>query len=849
MYLNIFYERPQEEFGAGFIHIWDDQYGYKKVPFSRYAYKINEDGAFKTLYGQNAKKVKRWSKKDKEAGIMYEADVNPEMRYLIDNYLDNETPSTNHIEMFFDIEVDSVNGLPNLETADKSITAISYYDKISKKYVALILDPSGEIEDSVEHKNGEDITVFAYGTEEDLLQKFMEEYKTIQPTIVTGWNIDNFDIPYLYRRYKVLFGEAYANELSPVGMVNWNPRRERYFLAGVSCLDYMSLYKTFTFNERTSYSLDAIGKAEVGMGKVVYEGSLDRLYKEDKAKYIEYNIHDVRIVVKIDEKMKTIDLAKGVVHKGHVPLEDIYFPSRYLDGAMLVYIKRKGFVAQSKPEYEHGSGDWSDKFAGAFVKEPIPGKYYWVVDLDATSLYPSIIMTLNISPETKVTSVQGWNNADFVQGKPGTYRVDYNDKTLTFNHDELGDFLTKSGMAISSNGILYDKRVKGIIPEILEKWFDERTEYKNLMKKHANEENKELYEYFNNRQYIQKVILNSFYGCLGLPSFRFYDKQNAESVTYTGVDLIKFASRVVNNFFCQALADTTGANDYIIYIDTDSLFMSLEQLVKQQYPLVDMKDTKAVSEAILEITGRIQKYVNTSMDYFAKEFLHTSTHRFNFKQEVIAKSAFWTTKKRYALDIINREGRMMQEIEVKGLDVVRTSFPKVFKDFMTDLLKDILNDVSKEEIDTKILDLKKNIKSFRVADIARPTGVKDITKYSDGTGQPFVSKKKGTPAHVKAAINYNDYLRHKGLGLKYAKISDGQKIKWVYLGENPFHIEEIAFKDNGEDPKEILEFAETYVDREKIYESEMGNKLIDFYSALNWGALPTSINVNSFKFF
>lgn len=255
-------------------------------------------------------------------------------------------------------------------------------------------------------------------------------------------------------------------------------------------------------------------------------------------------------------------------------------------------------------------------------------------------------------------------------------------------------------------------------------------------------------------------------------------------------------------------------------------------------------------DAILKIAHDIQVYVNKSMDYFAERFLGVKTHKFNMKQEIIAKAGFWTTKKRYALWAINIEGRPVDELDVKGLDVVRTSFPKLFRNFMTTMLKDLLMAKPRDFIDAEILELKNKVNDVDILDIARPTSIKEISKYCDNTHQAFNLQQKGAPAHVKAAVNYNDFLRHVKLDTKYPYIKDGEKIKWLYLkSDNPFRLDALAFKDNDEDPKEILEYIEKYVDRSKVFDSEMEKKLQDFYIALGWGNIPTKVYQEHAKFF
>ena len=859
MYLNIFYERGNEG-EKSYIHIWDDgAIGYKKVPYQRYAYKLDPNGDYKTLYGQSCKLVKRWSKEDVDKGIIFESDVSPEMRYLVDNYLNSEVPSDGHTIMNFDIEVSTDGGVPNIQLANNEITSIAYHDSSTNEYTVHILDSAMQIGNLDMVQRGDTVHIKSYATEIELLDAFLTDYEMIHPTILTGWNIDFFDIPYLYNRLKNVFDEKTSLKLSPIGQIHFNKFRQRYFIAGVSCLDMLRLYKNFTFGERSSYSLDAIGKIEVGEGKISYEGTLDKLYLEDKEKFIDYNVHDVRLVKMIDEKMKLIELAKGICHKGHVPLEDFPFSSRFLDGAILSYLRRKGKIAVPNKPLREGeySYDGEEKFAGAYVKDPIPGLYHWLVDLDATSMYPSIIMTLNISPETKVTKLADWNNADYAQKVDKKYVVDLGAQPTEFDRNEFEQFLTQENLGISSNGVLYELTKKGIIPEILEVWFDERTEMKKLVKKFGSELNhdgsvnvyysKDKLEYYNNRQKIQKVLLNSLYGVLGLPSFRYYDLDNAEAVTLTGQDLIKFAQTVTNRYYELAL---NKKEDYIIYTDTDSIFFSVENLVKAKYPDVDINNDNQMVDAILKLTKDIQAYVNNSMNYFSKKFLGVENHRFIMKQEIIAKAGFWTTKKRYALWAINIEGRPTDELEVKGLDVVRTSFPKLFRDFMITLLKNILKDDTKDKIDGEILQLKDKVVDVDYLDIARPTSVKEYSKFSDNTHQPFNFKLLGTPAHVKAAINYNDYLRYKGLDKKYPYIGDNEKIKWLYMSpDNPYRLDTMAFKDNDEEPKEILEYVEKYANRDKVFDSEMEKKLQDFYDALGWGKIPTKVYQEHTKFF
>ena len=526
-----------------------------------------------------------------------------------------------------------------------------------------------------------------------------------------------------------------------------------------------------------------------------------------------------------------IDLARAVSHLGRIPYEEVYFSSRYIEGAMLTYLRKLNLVAPSK---RHGASydDSAGRFSGAYVKDPKPGRYEWVYDLDLTSMYPSTIMSLNISPETKIGKLAGWDAEEFIKGEQKTYSFyQGKEKLRTFSTGELKDFFNKNEVSVASNGVVYKTSQRGIIPAILEKWFNERVEYKGLSKKYGKEGNDELHGYFDRRQYVQKILLNSFYGVLGLTVFRFYDIDNAEATTTTGVKLIQFTEKVTNHYY-NNLLDTD--EDYCIYTDTDSVFYSAIPLVKKRYPDADISDDKFMTEQILDIASEVQEYINKSYMYFAKKFLNIGEdHRFDIKQEVIAKSAFWVTKKRYGQWIINDGGLECEKLDVKGLDIVRSSFPPAFQKFMTNVLKAILHNYEKDKIDGFILKFKNGLGNHNIDDIALPSGVKGMTKYK-GTksGGIFRTPKSGTPAHVKASLAYNDLLSHyKSNHLE--PIRNASKIKWVYLKNNPFQLDALAYKGY-DDPKELMDFIKQYIDRDKLYNRALNKKIQMFYDALSW---------------
>jgi len=626
-------------------------------------------------------------------------------------------------------------------------------------------------------------------------------------------------------------GQEEANRLSPIGHAYFHPFKKRIVIAGVSCLDYLALYKNFTYSVEPSYRLDAIGRKEVGIGKIEYEGNLDDLFAKDIEKFIEYNLNDVKIVVEIDKKMELIELTRSICHVGHVPYEDILFSSRYLEGALLTYLRRNNLVAPNKDpngreRFNEIKGDGSKKFSGAYVAAPTPGKYKWVFDLDLTSLYPSIIMSTNISPETKVGVVDNWSPEKFCDGE----QTEVGFQGETYSAENFKKFLTDNNLSISSNGVMYTKEKVGLIPAILEQWFNQRVEFKDKMKEYGNAGDDAKYVFYKRRQHVQKILLNSLYGVLGLPIFRFYDVDNAEAVTTTGVSVIKFSRKIANHYYNKTLGDK---EDHCIYIDTDSVFFSALPIVEKTMPNVDVDNDDEMATAILEVADNVQTFINKSYDVMAKRFFNIEEHRYDIKQEVISKASIWLAKKRYAQWIINNNGVTCDELEVKGLDVVRSSFPTRFRSFMTEILKDILKDTPKEEIDDKIVALKRQVKNESVDDIAKTSAVKNVTKYVKMMDKGAVVGEcaKSTPAHVKASIIHNQFI--KKFKIQAEPIRNGEKIKWIYLKNNELGLDALAFRGY-EDPPELMEFIEKYADKDKLFERELEGKLRDFYDALNW---------------
>lgn len=878
MFQNIFITNRTEDSPAT-VYIWDDAKGLITYPFADfdYAYKLDRNGTKETIFGDKVSKVFRWNE---GARNIFESDVPRETRVLTDLYLDTDDVAKGHRVLNFDIEVAKVGDrFANIEKADGKITAIGCHAQARDEYVVFLLDEDGRFQPRQQQTGNE--SVLAFDTEEELIQAFLAYYRDYEPTILTGWNICGFDTPYLYRRIAVLFDDETAKMLSPIGIIRYSRAREMYQIAGVSQLDYFLMYQKFTFARRPSYRLHDIGMYEVNMGKVEYEGSLDDFYKNDLKGFIEYNLQDVRIVAALDKKLKMIDLAVNISAIGHTPLEDYSYSSKYIEGTILTYLHRQGRVvpnkrAEGRAEFEERLENGEEEgFTGAFVKPPMPGLYEWVYNLDLQSLYPSIIMSLNISPETKIGYVRNWNLEEHMKGDCDQYIVEIGSVQNVVTREQFISFMNDEGFMISSNGVLYRSDKLGVIPEILDVWFNQRVEFKGLMKKFKKEGNDEQADYYDRRQHVQKILLNSIYGVLGLPIFRFYDLDNALAVTATGQDVIKASAKCLSQQYVKRgvapkttdftakykevlkkelkkpnnkltkkdVAELLKTDDHCIYIDTDSVYFTASPLIP------DGVDAK---EFTIELAREMEGLLNRFYNPMAKKFFFCDKHRFVIKGEAVCETAFWVAKKRYAMKkVYDLESNMPFEkpkLGIKGLDVVRSSFPPAFAKFMSECLTVILDKTEKSVLDDMILKFRKDMNGMPFKMVARNTSVSSVKKVDDKKERGFKNFPSGASAHVKAAIAYNRWLRVNKLDKMHVTINDGDKIKYTYLKKNPLGIEAMALKGY-DDPEELVKFVDQYMDYDALFEKELKNKLDDFYEAREWGMLPTDVNQEVTKFF
>ena len=807
------------------IHLWDDLNGYVSFKDEPYAYRKSRNGKYKSIFGDSLERITKFNFRDP---TLFSSDIPVDTRVLIDAYADSDEVSINHRRAYIDIEVDSVGGYPNIEDPIKEVTAIALLDESKDTYYCFILDKDGV----VQNENKDNTIILPYLNEEDLLVAFLKKWDEVKPTIVSGWNIDGFDFPYLHARLVRVLGEEVANALSPINICYFNKYKNKMTIAGVNALDYLVLYKKYSGKNLTNYRLDTVAKEELKIGKIEYEGSLNDLMKSDIKKFIEYNLHDIILVKKMNDQLQFVELAMSICHVCHVGYEEFGMSSKFLEGALLTYLRRKKLIAPNKKlklDVVDRDDDLADDvgFEGAYVKDPVPGRYDWVCSADINSLYPSVIMSLNISPETKVGIIKDWDSEKLVK-KSGD-KIAFDNEVYTY--EDFGKIIVDNNLSVSANGIVYDQSKLGCIPDILKTWFAERVEYKTKMKDASTRKDKEQYVFWKRRQHVQKILLNSLYGVLGLSIFRFYDLDNAAAVTLTGQEIIKTSAKYVNGKFNKRCG--TKDKDYVIYIDTDSLYLDIKSLA-------DHEKIEDVKPFAIKTIGTVSDELNDFYKVMMVRMFNSTDNRIKIAADVVAQSAFWVVKKRYAMRKVYNmeESKDVDEIEIKGLDVVRSSYPKKFRDFMKGILTDILQGTPNKIVNAKIVTFKDTMKDFELEDIAKNTSVKFISNteakinFDPKHREPF-NFEGGSTAQCKAALAYNDMLNKYELN-DTEPILHGGKIKWVYLKENPFGLSGIAFKDDGKDPKVIMDFIHKYIHRTKIWDAELEGKLTDFYTAMRW---------------
>ena len=652
-----------------------------------------------------------------------------------------------------DIEVACDNGFPSVEECREEMLCITMKNLITKKITTW-----GTREFQGEHEYR------LFNTESELLEDFLQWWVSGTPDVITGWNCNLYDIPYICRRVERVLGEKWKKSLSP-----WNRVLDReivirgrkqlaYNIAGVTVLDYLDLYQKFTYSAQASYRLDHIAEVELGENKLdhsEYE-NFKAFYTSDWQKFVEYNIRDVELVDQLEGKMKLIELALSLAYDAKVNLSDVYSQVRMWDTLIYNDLKKRNVVVPPKRGERK-----NEQYAGAYVKEPKPGMYDWVVSFDLNSLYPHLIMQYNISPETLVerrhptASVEGLLNRDV---------------------QISGDF------AVCANGAQYRRDIHGFLPEIMQRIYDERTIYKKKMiqakKDYESSPSDKLRKdisKFNNIQMARKIQLNSAYGAIGNQYFRYYNLANAEAITLSGQVSIRWIENKMNTYLNKLLK--TDDYDYVIASDTDSIYLHLGPLVEKVFQNREKSDQSTLRflEKVCDV--EFEKYIENSYEELAT-YVNAYSQKMVMKRENIANKGIWTAKKRYILNVWNSEGVQYAEPKLKmmGIEAVKSSTPMPCRGAIKEALELVM---TKQESDVQIFisQFRKKFESMPLEDISFPRSCNNIEKFTS-TKDIYG---KGCPIHVRGSLLYNHYVKKHKIQNKFPFIQEGEKIKYLYL--------------------------------------------------------------------
>jgi DNA polymerase elongation subunit (family B) len=760
-----------------------------------------KETGYKTLDGQNVKPhkfdcikdAKKWFSERESQAIVF---GNTQYPYC---WISDEFP--NQIEwsldkmlmVTIDIEVECENGFPKPEDAIEPILAITVKNHQSKRIVVWGVNDF--------HNYRDDVTYIKCKNEKDLLEKFLGFWETHIPDIITGWNTEFFDIPYLCNRIINIFdeGEDQVKRLSPWKNIfsrevyQMGRTHQVYTLDGIAALDYFDLYRKFTYTNQERYTLDHIAFVELGERKSgnPYD-TFREWYTEDYQSFIEYNINDVELVDKLEDKMKLIELCLTMAYEAKVNFTDVLGTVRFWDIIIYNHLCKKKIVIPPKKQRKK-----VEKYEGAYVKEPQIGIHKWVMSFDLNSLYPHLIMQYNISPETLIPSKEK-SSGDMVN------------KILD------GKVKNNTEYCMAPNGAFFRKDKRGFLPELMETIYNDRVKYKKLLleaeQEYENTKDKSLLKVisrYNNIQMAKKISLNSAYGAIGNHWFRYFDLRNAEAITTSGQLAIRWIERDLNIYLNKILE--TDKEDYVIASDTDSVYLTFDKLVSKVFG-ESPEIIKVVKFLDKVATDKLEPFIDKSYQALAK-LVKAYDQKMIMGREVIADKGIWTAKKRYILNVYDNEGVRYKKpkLKIMGIEAVKSSTPAPCRDKLKEALKIIMNGDEKT-LNTFIREFREEFMTLPPEEIAYPRSVNGVEKYTDNAQNTYNIEsgetiqygffKSRAPIHVKGAILYNHLVDKNKLSNKYPYILEGEKISWLYLKE-PNAYQSSAFSFITKMPKEL----------------------------------------------
>jgi len=889
---------------------------YQDYPAWRTFYVRDDRGSHTSIHGEKVRqvKVKRLKDMHKELRInsdkkIYESDIKPEVRCLAENYLGKDSPELN--VAFFDIEVDfdADRGFAPPEDPFMPITAITVHLQWLDQLVTFVIPPEdmrdGEGLEEAQRLCDKFENTFLYLSEADMLNDFLALIEDAD--VLSGWNSEGFDIPYTVNRIIRILSKSHLRklclwDLMPKSkmIVKYGREQQSYVLSGRIHLDYLELYRKYTYHEMHSYSLDAIGEYEVGEKKIAYEGTLDQLYNQDFYKFIEYNRQDVALLDQLDKKLRFIDLANEIAHDNTVNIQTTMGAVAVTEQAIINEAHRRGMVVPDRkrrswdtededyePTLEEEAEAEAQKAAGAFVADPQKGIQRWVAGIDINSLYPSIIRALNMSPETitaqlrqdyttemissRIQKGRGGKNKGFgaAQAWEDTFCTEEfrfmneKDKTHMMHLDmeneevhqvsgaEAYDLLYNSGLpwAMSANGTVFKQDVQGIIPSLLERWYAERQVIQKKMREvRENGGTSDEIAYYDKRQLVKKINLNSLYGAILNQGCRFYDKRIGQSTTLSGRCITRHMGAKTNEVI-------DGTYDYkgksVIYGDTDSIYYSMYPSYQKE---IDSGEIQWDKEIALTMYDEIANQVNASFPDFMKEFFNCPRKQGEIiaaGRENLATMAIFIKKKRYAMLIYDDDGVRKDvdgnpgKVKAMGLDLKRSDTPDYMQKFLSECLLTVLTNGTQDDLVEMVKEFKQEFREKPGWEKGTPKRVNNLTKFKNDvakykkaqnadfklTSSEDKLQKPRLPGHVSAALNWNT-LREMNSDKYSVEITDGMKTIVCKLKDNPMKITSVAYPiDESRIPQW---FQELPFDHDLMETAIIDKKIDNLIGVLKW---------------
>ena len=855
---------------------------YQEYPARYQFYYPEQRGKYKSIFGENLTKVtaRSWKEFIKEQKIhsshkLYESDINPVFRCLEENYLGKDATALN--VAFFDIEVDfdPERGYSTPEDAFMPITAIAVHLQWLDTLVCLAVPPKTLTMEQAEEQIKDFPNTILFETEAEMLDTFLNLIEDAD--VLSGWNSEGYDIPYTVNRIIKALSKEDTRRLCLWGQFPKKREYEKYGKAAVTYdligrvhLDSLELYRKYTYEERHTYRLDAIGEVELGEKKTQYEGTLDQLYNNDFRKFIEYNRQDTALLDKLDKKLKFISLANTIAHENTVLLQTTMGAVAVTEQAIVNEAHHRGLIVPSRPKR---NDDISTQAAGAYVAYPKKGLHDYIGSMDINSLYPSVIRALNMGPETIVGQLRqdytkeeldikqakgasfagswegkfGSNEYEMVMQQDRTHDIiiDWeNGETDVMSGAQIYELIFDSGKpwVLSANGTIFTTEREGIIPGLLARWYKERKEMQAKLKDAIKAENKIEEEYWDKRQLVKKINLNSLYGAILNAGCRFFDNRIGQSTTLTGRGIARHMAAKINEVIT---GEYNHIGKSIIYGDTDSAYFSAYTSLKNEIAKGEIPWTK---DSVVQLYDTIADNVNATFPQFMLDAHHCPKSRgdvIKAGREIVAIKGLFITKKRYAVLYYDKEGKRSDvdgkpgKIKAMGLDLKRSDTPEFMQKFLEEILTDVLNGAEEKDVLARISEFRTEFKARPGWEKGSPKRANNIAEYQ---AKELKAGKANMPGHVRASINWNTLKRMNGD--KYSQqIVDGMKVIVCKVKANPLGYTSIAYPvDELRLPKW---FQDLPFDHAEMESTIINNKIENLIGVLEWD-LNSTTETNTF---